>query len=518
MHGKIDELVGNADALDLNSSALDEDRLVIALDFGTTFSGIAYSFCSPGKKPEVVPIVDWPGLEGRKQPKVPTIISYDPKDPSKFKWGGQLTWRDAHVQGVKLLLDPDQPKPMYLPSGSIKSEIKKLPKKPVDIAADFIGAIYGHAIEKIESKVPRDYVSICQKHFVLSVPAVWSDQAKDRTLQAAKKAGIHPVTPIKEPEAAALHTLMSQERALSVGDCFILCDAGGGTVDLISYEVVALRPALALKEVVPGTGNMAGSLGLNKRFGEAVQNLVGEEEWIRLKKLPSWAKAAREFDLDIKTAFQGDLEDEYIVNFPGAELEDVPEEGLKRDSWFMSGHVVQGIFQPLIHDIVRLVDEQVKSAMLERDAKPVRGIFLVGGFGSSQFLKSSIEKANRGIQMKWYIKIGHDLERDQDVRFPFYTRILADYSPDELIFKTKLQTSDLKTPPIHPTSDIKENCTLTSNLQSVDKSLFKGFHGLDGKEYVDIDYNLVISMKDAAMRFWLEFDGKEAGSIDASYE
>ncbi|KAM5370925.1 hypothetical protein ACJZ2D_008238 [Fusarium nematophilum] len=499
MHGKIDELVGNADALDLNSSALDEDRLVIALDFGTTFSGIAYSFCSPGKKPEVVPIVDWPG--------------------------------------VKLLLDPDQPKPMYLPSGSIKSEIKKLPKKPVDIAADFIGAIYGHAIEKIESKVPRDYVSICQKHFVLSVPAVWSDQAKDRTLQAAKKAGIHPVTPIKEPEAAALHTLMSQERALSVGDCFILCDAGGGTVDLISYEVVALRPALALKEVVPGTGNMAGSLGLNKRFGEAVQNLVGEEEWIRLKKLPSWAKAARE-------------------------------------------HVVQGIFQPLIHDIVRLVDEQVKSAMLERDAKPVRGIFLVGGFGSSQFLKSSIEKANRGIQviqphdawaaivkgaalsrmpfanvvstkatrhygvscsntfeyaldkgqpitlqssdgslrMKWYIKIGHDLERDQDVRFPFYTRILADYSPDELIFKTKLQTSDLKTPPIHPTSDIKENCTLTSNLQSVDKSLFKGFHGLDGKEYVDIDYNLVISMKDAAMRFWLEFDGKEAGSIDASYE
>lgn len=41
---------------------------------------------------------------------------------------------------------------------------------------------------------------------------------------------------------------------LKVGDAFVLCDAGGGTVDLISYEITKLYPTLELRELVPGTG------------------------------------------------------------------------------------------------------------------------------------------------------------------------------------------------------------------------------------------------------------------------
>lgn len=37
-----------------------EDQLVIALDFGTTFSGIAYAFAKGGK-PDLVSVLDWPG-------------------------------------------------------------------------------------------------------------------------------------------------------------------------------------------------------------------------------------------------------------------------------------------------------------------------------------------------------------------------------------------------------------------------------------------------------------------------
>lgn len=40
---------------------LADDRLVISLDFGTTFSGVAYAFNIPGKKSDVVSILDWPG-------------------------------------------------------------------------------------------------------------------------------------------------------------------------------------------------------------------------------------------------------------------------------------------------------------------------------------------------------------------------------------------------------------------------------------------------------------------------
>lgn len=37
-----------------------DDQLVIALDFGTTFSGIAYAFPNDDK-PDIIPIHDWPG-------------------------------------------------------------------------------------------------------------------------------------------------------------------------------------------------------------------------------------------------------------------------------------------------------------------------------------------------------------------------------------------------------------------------------------------------------------------------
>lgn len=41
---------------------------------------------------------------------------------------------------------------------------------------------------------------------------------------------------------------------LQVGDSFVVCDAGGGTVDLITYEVTKMKPYLQLAELVPGTG------------------------------------------------------------------------------------------------------------------------------------------------------------------------------------------------------------------------------------------------------------------------
>lgn len=49
--------------MSLPVAPLADDRLVISLDFGTTYSGVAYAFNVPGKKPEVVAILDWPGKQ-----------------------------------------------------------------------------------------------------------------------------------------------------------------------------------------------------------------------------------------------------------------------------------------------------------------------------------------------------------------------------------------------------------------------------------------------------------------------
>lgn len=170
---------------------------------------------------------------------------------------------------------------------------------------------------------------------------MWTDAAKHATLQAAKLAGLSPATLIKEPEAAALYTLHSLNFALNIGDAFVVCDAGGGTVDLISYEVVELVPRLKLKELIPGTGGMAGSLGLNQRFVEAVRNLVGEDQFQDLRKTKGFLFAEKSFDREVKKAYRGDPKEEYFVTFPMASLEDDPDSRLVSNTWTMTGQVLK---------------------------------------------------------------------------------------------------------------------------------------------------------------------------------
>ena len=111
------------------------------------------------------------------------MISYDRKDRSTFTWGAQKH-KNEKIEGIKLLLDIEQETPIYLPASNTAAELKRLGKPAVEVAADYISAIYKHAMGRIESKMPADYLQMCQKKFVLSVPAVWSDKAKDTTLKA----------------------------------------------------------------------------------------------------------------------------------------------------------------------------------------------------------------------------------------------------------------------------------------------------------------------------------------------
>ena len=64
---------------------------------------------------------------------------------------------------------------------------------------------------------------------------------------------------------------------LEVGESFVLCDAGGGTVDLISYTITDLKPILKVREAAPGTGGLCGSTFLNRRFGEFLEERLDQE-------------------------------------------------------------------------------------------------------------------------------------------------------------------------------------------------------------------------------------------------
>ena len=97
--------------------------------------------------------------------------------------------------------------------------------------------------------------------FVLSCPAVWSDAAKKKTEDAAIRAGMgneHSLELLSEPESAAIYTLKNLENThsqIKVHDRIVVCDAGGGTVDLISYDILQTQPNLRVAECAAGTGD-----------------------------------------------------------------------------------------------------------------------------------------------------------------------------------------------------------------------------------------------------------------------
>ena len=115
----------------------------------------------------------------------------------------------------------------------------------------------------------------------ITVPAVWSDMAQSKTRACAEAAGMGAGAAlhiISEPEAAAVYALSVMDpHDLKIGDTFVLCDAGGGTVDLITYTISAIRPILKLTEASPGNGSLCGGSILNRVFAALMEEKLGHE-------------------------------------------------------------------------------------------------------------------------------------------------------------------------------------------------------------------------------------------------
>jgi len=117
--------------------------------------------------------------------------------------------------------------------------------KPVEIIAKYLAHIKAHTIKNLDIHYGKGLWRTLPLTLVVTVPAVWSDAAKHSTLQAVDKAGFNNIelpqlkriVLTTEPEAAAIYTIQSmrggiQDDQFAVGDGFIVCDMGGGTVDL----------------------------------------------------------------------------------------------------------------------------------------------------------------------------------------------------------------------------------------------------------------------------------------------
>lgn len=183
---------------------------------------------------------------------------------------------------------------------------------PENLCTDYLKALRQHTEAVLKHKLPQSVLRTTPIEYIITVPAVWSDMAQAKTRNCAEVAGMGKrLQIISEPEAAAIYALHAMDpHSIKVGDTFVLCDAGGGTVDLISYTVSGLKPILQVEEAAMGTGRICGSTFLNRIFQKFLEDKLGlNEEWDD----EVIEDAMKRFELVTKKVFRGDLNEEYII-------------------------------------------------------------------------------------------------------------------------------------------------------------------------------------------------------------
>ncbi|KAG9583657.1 actin-like ATPase domain-containing protein, partial [Aureobasidium melanogenum] len=273
------------------------DHLVVGLDFGTTFSGCAFAYSGNLESPDKIEVIrNWPGSNNITSEKVPTELTYEPAstgagvkrtaagEPSLLndpRWGFQIKLNELPLNYIKLLLDRHQRLPSYVSRQHLAGLPLRCDKSAEQAVADYLAALFSHAKTRLERRFPL-MVATTQIDIMITVTAVWSDAAKDVTMRAAEKAGMDKnLFIVSEPEAAAIYAMKSidvQQKLCVAGDNFILCDAGGGTVDLASFEVASVSP-LRLEESAPGFGALCGSMFLNLKFQDLVRRRMGADDF-----------------------------------------------------------------------------------------------------------------------------------------------------------------------------------------------------------------------------------------------
>ena len=93
---------------------------------------------------------------------------------------------------IKLLLDQNQKLPSWVNDLETSAALLRHDRLAKDAVADFLAKIAGHIKAHLSLRYPANFLKGITYQYVLTVPAVWSDVAREATLSAAKHAGMGP--------------------------------------------------------------------------------------------------------------------------------------------------------------------------------------------------------------------------------------------------------------------------------------------------------------------------------------
>ncbi|XP_071126191.1 heat shock 70 kDa protein 12A-like [Mytilus edulis] len=279
---------------DVTNTETNSFLMVAAIDFGTSYSGYAFSsFKEHKRNPMLITAKLWSSSQF-KAVKTSTSILFD--DKRRFHSFGF----EAEEKYLRLLEDEDSNVDEWFYFSRFKmilyqnmnintnTKLKDNQGKRMSALKVFSAAIGYMKADLLAMCYAKDS-SIGQEQirWVLTVPALWNDNAKTFMREAANRAGIpnNSLVMALEPEAASLYCIEWMKRSdateLERGEKFIVLDAGGGTVDIAVHQI---QENGRIKELNKASGGDWGGIKVDQEFDKLLKDIVGRDLLSEIKK------------------------------------------------------------------------------------------------------------------------------------------------------------------------------------------------------------------------------------------
>ncbi|UZO09773.1 uncharacterized protein OCT59_029986 [Rhizophagus irregularis] len=351
-------------------------RAVIAIDFGTTFSGFAYSNRAD---PEIITNDVWPQQIGVM--KTNTVLQYDSNYQNVIKWGNPALAQkqSKHARKNKDLSSSKTVELFKLHLGNIPQN----EKPPLPYQLNYEKAISDYLRELAE----------------------FDDRARNTMRKCLYNAGLTDCKESKkvefttEPEAAAIYcmrNLKGQNEMIPINASFMVVDCGGGTVDLTTRRLLRDNK---LSEITERTGDFCGGSYVDREFlkflsrklGESTINLLRENNYGQMQFM------IQQFCQKLKFHFTGNQNEFDPYEFDIEEIcpilkqycNDNIKEEMEENDWVIDINFedLKSMFDPVVGRIIRLIRGQLDSSKDKCST-----IFLVGGFSESKYLRMRVKE------------------------------------------------------------------------------------------------------------------------------
>jgi len=250
--------------------------------------------------------------------------------------------------------------------------------------------------------------------WMITIPAIWTDEARQFMREAATNAGLAKVRLVLEPEAAALYAInqplclgntFSMEK-LGPGCKYIVADLGGGTIDMCVHEILDDGN---LRELYRATGGHAGGSTVNEEFLRFLKTLLGSDALeIFSRDFPHAYQDLQSKIEDKKCRFTN-KSDAITLNLD-ADLISIAKVHCKKNesiedkiagssygtavSYKRQGNllkvdksVVKKIFQPSVETIIQCLKKILTACANDN----ISTLLFVGGYSESEYLRETIE-------------------------------------------------------------------------------------------------------------------------------